>query len=145
VLYDVSRNTCKIERHSIDGTGRELFVHDKGATRSFEPNRSEVSLGRVWRISADAAASKHLESSIASKIFICQRLHRSGERHSHKGGTRDHFSIGSFFAFLAPFFVFFTIFFSAIFVLPSKDSLTRTHHTALRLNNVTVLFTTFAM
>jgi len=37
LLYDVSHNTCKIERHTIDGSTRELFVHRKGATRSFGP------------------------------------------------------------------------------------------------------------
>jgi tRNA-splicing ligase RtcB len=37
LLYDVSHNTCKIEQHSVDGDRRELFVHRKGATRSFGP------------------------------------------------------------------------------------------------------------
>src|SRR6516225_3820597 len=101
--------------------------------------------GRICRISACVAASDHLESSIASRIFICLVLHRPGERDSDKGETRDHFSIGSFFAFLAPFFVFFTVFFFAILVLPSKDSTTGPHHTALRLYKVTLPSTTFAM
>jgi len=35
LLYDVSHNTCKVEQHSVDGAARELFVHRKGATRSF--------------------------------------------------------------------------------------------------------------
>lgn len=35
LLYDVSHNTCKVEQHVIDGESRELFVHRKGATRSF--------------------------------------------------------------------------------------------------------------
>ena len=30
LLYDVSHNTCKIERHTIAGRSRELFVHRKG-------------------------------------------------------------------------------------------------------------------
>jgi len=30
LLYDVSHNTCKIERHTIEGRSRELFVHRKG-------------------------------------------------------------------------------------------------------------------
>ncbi len=42
LLYDVSHNTCKIERHSIDGSSRELFVHRKGATRSFGPGHPEL-------------------------------------------------------------------------------------------------------
>jgi len=36
-LYDVSHNTCKKERHIVDGKARDLWVHRKGATRSFGP------------------------------------------------------------------------------------------------------------
>jgi len=42
LLYDVSHNTCKIERHMINGDSRELFVHRKGATRSFGPGHPEL-------------------------------------------------------------------------------------------------------
>ncbi|ROR32588.1 RtcB family protein [Inmirania thermothiophila] len=37
LLYDVSHNTCKEERHVVDGVERTLFVHRKGATRAFGP------------------------------------------------------------------------------------------------------------
>ena len=36
-LYDVSHNTCKPERHIVDGRARLLYVHRKGATRAFGP------------------------------------------------------------------------------------------------------------
>jgi tRNA-splicing ligase RtcB len=42
LLYDVSHNTCKVERHVVDGESRELFVHRKGATRSFGPGHPEL-------------------------------------------------------------------------------------------------------
>ncbi len=42
LLYDVSHNTCKIEKHSVDGGNRELFVHRKGATRSFGPGHPDL-------------------------------------------------------------------------------------------------------
>jgi len=42
LLYDVSHNTCKIEPHVVDGATRELFVHRKGATRSFGPAHSDL-------------------------------------------------------------------------------------------------------
>jgi tRNA-splicing ligase RtcB len=35
LLFDVSHNICKEERHEIDGKERTLFVHRKGATRAF--------------------------------------------------------------------------------------------------------------
>jgi tRNA-splicing ligase RtcB len=37
LCYDVSHNTCKVEEHRTDGNREELFVHRKGATRSFGP------------------------------------------------------------------------------------------------------------
>ena len=42
LLYDVSHNTCKEETHTIDGKSRRLFVHRKGATRSFGPSLPSV-------------------------------------------------------------------------------------------------------
>jgi tRNA-splicing ligase RtcB len=47
LLFDVSHNTCKVERHVVDKTSRELFVHRKGATRAFGPGSS--SLPREFR------------------------------------------------------------------------------------------------
>ena len=35
LLYDVSHNTCKVERHVVDGRELALHVHRKGATRAF--------------------------------------------------------------------------------------------------------------
>jgi tRNA-splicing ligase RtcB len=37
VPYDVSHNTCREEVHLVDGKEMRLFVHRKGATRSFGP------------------------------------------------------------------------------------------------------------
>jgi tRNA-splicing ligase RtcB len=42
LLYDVSHNTCKVERHAVDGRQRELHVHRKGATRAFGPGHLEL-------------------------------------------------------------------------------------------------------
>ena len=36
-LYDVSHNTCKLEKHKVDGKDRWLYIHRKGATRAFGP------------------------------------------------------------------------------------------------------------
>jgi tRNA-splicing ligase RtcB (3'-phosphate/5'-hydroxy nucleic acid ligase) len=41
-LYDVSHNTCKAERHAVDGRDRLLYVHRKGATRAFGPGHAAV-------------------------------------------------------------------------------------------------------
>ncbi|RMF23436.1 MAG: RtcB family protein [Deltaproteobacteria bacterium] len=42
VLYDVSHNTCKAERHTVEGREVELFVHRKGATRAFGPGHDAL-------------------------------------------------------------------------------------------------------
>lgn len=42
LLFDVSHNTCKVERHRVDGEERELFVHRKGATRAFGPGHPSL-------------------------------------------------------------------------------------------------------
>jgi len=42
LLYDVSHNTCKEERHEVDGKTRSLFVHRKGATRAFAPGEPSI-------------------------------------------------------------------------------------------------------
>ena len=42
LLYDVSHNTCKQETHKVGSTTKNLFVHRKGATRSFGPNSADL-------------------------------------------------------------------------------------------------------
>jgi tRNA-splicing ligase RtcB len=42
LVYDVSHNTAKRERHMIDGHEREVLVHRKGATRAFGPGAPDV-------------------------------------------------------------------------------------------------------
>jgi len=42
LLYDVSHNTCKVERHGVEGAMRELHVHRKGATRAFGPGHPDL-------------------------------------------------------------------------------------------------------
>jgi tRNA-splicing ligase RtcB len=42
MLYDVSHNTCKVEKHEINGKIKKLYVHRKGATRAFGSGRSDL-------------------------------------------------------------------------------------------------------
>ena len=41
-LFDVSHNTCKVERHPVGGVERELYIHRKGATRAFGPGHPDL-------------------------------------------------------------------------------------------------------
>jgi tRNA-splicing ligase RtcB len=42
LVYDVSHNTCKQERHRVGGLEMDLFIHRKGATRAFGPGHPDL-------------------------------------------------------------------------------------------------------
>ncbi|MHA1154357.1 MAG: RtcB family protein [Alphaproteobacteria bacterium] len=42
LLFDVSHNTCKLERHGTDGAAQRVFIHRKGATRAFGPGHPDL-------------------------------------------------------------------------------------------------------
>jgi tRNA-splicing ligase RtcB len=42
IVYDVCHNIAKLEEHEIDGKKKNVYVHRKGATRSFGPEKSGV-------------------------------------------------------------------------------------------------------
>jgi len=44
IVYDVCHNIAKLEEHEVNGKRRKVYVHRKGATRSFGPGRKEVPL-----------------------------------------------------------------------------------------------------
>jgi tRNA-splicing ligase RtcB len=97
VLYDVSHNTCKLERHTLAGETqpRELFVHRKGATRAFGPGHQELpdalrphgqpvliggSMGTASYILAGTAAAEAQSFSSA--------CHGAGRRISRRQATK---------------------------------------------------------
>lgn len=64
-LYDVSHNTCKLERHVVDGRERWLWIHRKGATRSFGPGHPELperyrSVGQPVIIGGSMGTASHI-------------------------------------------------------------------------------------
>ncbi len=91
VVYDVSHNTCKEERHRVDGRETTLFVHRKGATRAFGPGHPKLpeefresgqpviiggTMGTASWVLAGTAASESLAFSSA-----CHGAGRSMSRH----------------------------------------------------------------
>lgn len=42
LVYDVSHNLAKLEKHSVDGVPRTVCVHRKGATRAFGPSHPDL-------------------------------------------------------------------------------------------------------
>ena len=78
MLYDVSHNICKVERHVIGGVERDLFVHRKGATRAFGPgnpnleadlrsSRSEFGLPRRRAVNESAAGAPSIPWTTARR------------------------------------------------------------------------------
>ena len=44
IVYDICHNIAKLEEHEIEGEKRKVYVHRKGATRSFGPDSPEIPL-----------------------------------------------------------------------------------------------------
>jgi tRNA-splicing ligase RtcB len=44
IIYDICHNIAKLEEHIIDGKKRKVYVHRKGATRAFGPEKSGIPL-----------------------------------------------------------------------------------------------------
>jgi tRNA-splicing ligase RtcB (3'-phosphate/5'-hydroxy nucleic acid ligase) len=42
LLYDVSHNTCKVEKYPVEDKLKELYIHRKGATRAFGPGHPSL-------------------------------------------------------------------------------------------------------
>jgi len=45
LVYDVTHNICKIESHNVEGRGKTLYVHRKGATRAFPKGHPDLPQG----------------------------------------------------------------------------------------------------
>jgi tRNA-splicing ligase RtcB len=92
LLFDVSHNTCKVERHAIDGKKRDLFVHRKGATRSFGPGHPSLpeallSVGQPVLIGGSMGTGSHILVGTATseeKAFssACHGAGRALSRHA---------------------------------------------------------------
>jgi tRNA-splicing ligase RtcB len=44
IIYDVCHNIAKLEEHEVGGKKQKVYVHRKGATRAFGPDKREVPL-----------------------------------------------------------------------------------------------------
>ena len=65
LVYDVGHNIAKMETHVFEGKERRVWVHRKGATRSFGPGRPEVpaayrSIGQPVLVPGDMGTASHV-------------------------------------------------------------------------------------
>ncbi len=42
LVYDITHNICKLEKHTVDGREKTFYVHRKGATRAFPKGHPEL-------------------------------------------------------------------------------------------------------
>jgi tRNA-splicing ligase RtcB (3'-phosphate/5'-hydroxy nucleic acid ligase) len=95
LLYDVSHNTCKVERHDIEGRRRSLYVHRKGATRAFGPGHPEIpedyrEVGQPVIIGGSMGTSSYIlaGTSEAEKISFSSSCHGAGRSMSRHAASR---------------------------------------------------------
>jgi len=65
LVYDVAHNIAKYEEHIMDGKRRKVYVHRKGATRSFAAGRPEIpaaygDVGQPVLIPGDMGTASHI-------------------------------------------------------------------------------------
>ena len=92
LLFDVSHNTCKVERHRVDGKRRDLFVHRKGATRAFGPGHESLpaalrAVGQPVLIGGSMGTGSYVlvgEATSETKAFssACHGAGRALSRHA---------------------------------------------------------------
>lgn len=95
LVYDVSHNTCKVERHVVAARRRELYVHRKGATRAFPPGHPEVpaeyrDLGQPVLIGGTMGTASYVLAGCAGNesLSFSSACHGAGRAMSRRQATR---------------------------------------------------------
>jgi tRNA-splicing ligase RtcB len=95
LMFDVSHNTCKVERHAIDGETRQLFVHRKGATRAFGPGHETLPEalkphGQPVLIGGSMGAGSYVLAGMqtSERQAFSSACHGAGRRMSRHAATR---------------------------------------------------------
>ena len=96
LLYDVSHNTCKLERHTAGGRERAVFIHRKGATRSFGPGHSELpaeyrAVGQPVLIGGSMGTSSYVlcGTEQSEKRSFSSACHGAGRAMSRRQATKQ--------------------------------------------------------
>ncbi len=97
LLYDVSHNIGTKEIHPIDGKLREVYVHRKGATRSFPAGRRELptayqSTGQPVIIPGSMGTGTYVlvGSDVAMELTFGSTAHGAGRMMSRSRATREY-------------------------------------------------------
>lgn len=95
LLYDVSHNTCKLEKHTFDGKERKVFVHRKGATRAFGPSSKDLpaeyaSAGQPVLIGGTMGTASYIlaGTDMSKQTALSSACHGAGRNMSRKAATK---------------------------------------------------------
>jgi tRNA-splicing ligase RtcB len=95
IIYDVAHNIAKYEEHIVEGKRKKVYVHRKGATRSFAPGLDEVpedyrSIGQPVLIPGDMGTASYvlLGTEKAMSETFGSTCHGAGRVMSRKAATR---------------------------------------------------------
>lgn len=85
LVYDISHNLAKIERHEVSGKTRELCVHRKGATRALPPGHSDLPADL-----AEVGQPVLIPGSMGTASYVLTGVHGGDAFHStcHGAGRR---------------------------------------------------------
>jgi tRNA-splicing ligase RtcB len=91
MLYDIGHNTCKVERHQIDGQSKEVYVHRKGATRAFGASRDNIpsayrGVGQPVIVGGTMGTASYIlvGSEYGEQVAFASVCHGAGRRMSRK-------------------------------------------------------------
>jgi tRNA-splicing ligase RtcB len=95
LLFDVSHNTCKAERHRVRFGERLLYVHRKGATRAFGPGHPSLpavlrDTGQPVLIGGSMGTGSYVlvGTSEAERLSFASACHGAGRRLSRHAALR---------------------------------------------------------
>jgi tRNA-splicing ligase RtcB len=92
-LFDVSHNTCKLEKHSTDGGERWLYIHRKGATRAFPPGHPHLprrykDAGQPVIIGGSMGTGSWVLAGLAGNPAFASASHGAGRAMSRKAALK---------------------------------------------------------
>jgi tRNA-splicing ligase RtcB len=93
LLYDVSHNLAKLERHAVGGTERLLCVHRKGATRALPPGHPDVPpdlapWGQPVLVPGSMGTASHVLAGVVGGGAFHSACHGAGRAMSRHAATR---------------------------------------------------------
>ena len=93
LVYDVSHNLAKLERHVVDGEERLLCVHRKGATRALPPGHPELpedlaAVGQPVLVPGSMGTASHVLVGVTGGGALHSTCHGAGRTMSRHAATR---------------------------------------------------------